>query len=115
MVRRDHIVEVNERLRGGDGTVVMEKWMKPEEFRGHGRLFSMATIKPKSSIGWHQHEGEFEVYYVLEGNGIFVDNDRSRTPVGPGDVTIINVGESHAIENTSESEDLKIICLIINE
>ena len=37
--------------------------------------------------------------------GIFIDNDGSRTEVGPGDVCCIEVGQSHGMENASD-EDL---------
>lgn len=113
MIRNNHDTKVFNNLRGGDGTVIMEHWMSPDELLGHGRIFSRAIIKPKSSIGWHQHVGEMEAYYILKGEGIFVDNDGTRNKVVPGDLTLINVDESHAIENPSETDDLEIVCLVL--
>ena len=55
-----------------------------------------------------------EPYYILKGNGIFVDNDGSRTEIHPGDVCVIEVGQSHAIENPG-GEPLEIMALVINE
>ena len=43
-----------------------------------------------------------------------MDNDGTRTEIHPGDVCVIEVGQSHAIENPSE-EPLEIMALVINE
>ena len=51
---------------------------------------------------------------ILEGKGIFVDNDGSRSEVGPGDVCYIEVGQSHSLENPTD-ENLVFIALIYNE
>ena len=43
-----------------------------------------------------------------------MDNDGSRTEVGPGDACLIEVGQSHALENNSD-QDLVFMALIYNE
>ena len=82
---------VVENARGGAGTVEFHDILAPEEFNGHGRLYAKTVIKPHSSIGFHVHEADTEPYYILEGHGVFVDNDKSRTEVGPGDVCVIGL------------------------
>ena len=77
-------------------------------------MFAKIVLHPHSSIGWHQHVGNTEPYYILEGKGIFVDNDGSRSEVGPGDVCYIEVGQSHSLENPTD-ENLVFIALIYNE
>lgn len=104
---------VVENARGGAGTVEFHDILAPEEFNGHGRLYAKTVIKPHSSIGFHVHEKDTEPYYILEGHGVFVDNDKSRTEVGPGDVCVIEVGQGHAIENNTD-EDLVMMALIYN-
>ena len=104
---------VVENARGGAGTVEFYDILAPEEFNGHGRLYAKTVIKPHSSIGFHVHEADTEPYYILEGHGVFVDNDKSRTEVGPGDVCVIEVGQGHAIENNTD-EYLVMMALVYN-
>ena len=76
-------------------------------------MFAHVVIPPHSSLGFHQHVENTEPYYVIKGKGIFVDNDGSKTEIAEGDVCVIEVGQSHAIENPND-ESLEIIALVIN-
>mgnify|MGYP000525174637 CR=1 FL=1 len=69
MIRRKNDVRVRpvENAQGGEGTVTFYDWLLPEEAAGHGRVFSKLVIPPGASIGYHEHEGEFEAYTVLSG------------------------------------------------
>lgn len=100
MVRKANIVKIEE-LAGGKGTTTIHHIISPEEFGTAGRMFAKVELEPGASIGWHRHTGETEPYYVLEGRGVFVDNDGTRTEVGPGDCCLIQEGQCHAIENAS--------------
>lgn len=111
MVRKPNVVEVQE-LAGGKGTAVVHHIVPAEDLYGHGRMYAKVVLKPASSVGWHRHVGETEPYYILEGEGIFVDDDGSRTKVGPGDVCTILPGQCHALENASEYKDLAFMALI---
>ncbi|MDO4323733.1 MAG: cupin domain-containing protein [Lachnospiraceae bacterium] len=113
MVRKTQ-VEIKQGLRGGKGEVEIHHIVSKEELNGHGNMYALCRLKPGCSIGWHQHIGNTEPYFILEGHGTFVDNDGSRTEVGPGDVCVIEVGQSHAMENNSD-RDLVFMALIYNE
>ena len=113
MVRKA-IFETKYNLRGGNGPIYYNHILTADELMGHGTLFSRTILPPGSSIGVHQQVGNTEPYYILKGNGIFIDADGSRIEVGAGDVCVIQCGESHGLENNSD-EDLEIIALIINE
>ena len=113
MIRKANIVEV-EGLAGGRGIARVNHIVPAEELYGHGRMYAKVELLPGSSVGWHRHEGETEPYYILEGNGIFIDNDGSRNPVEPGDVCTILPGECHSMENTSDTDDLVFMALIHN-
>jgi len=104
---------VVEHARGGEGTVEFHDILSKDELFGHGRVYAKVVINAHSSIGFHVHEGETEPYYILEGKGVFVDNDMSRTEVVPGDVCVIEVGQGHALENPYD-EDLVIMALVYN-
>ena len=113
MVRKTNVV-VLENVRGGKGTVEFHHILKEEELYGHGKLYAKVVIRPHSSIGMHQHVGNTEPYFILKGNGVFVDNDGSRTDVTSGDVCVIEPGQSHSMENNSD-ENLEMMALIYND
>lgn len=68
----------------------------------------------KSSRGFHEHIGETEPYYIISGHGTFIDNDKTRIPVGPGDACLIECGQGHGFENDSD-EELVMMALVYNE
>lgn len=113
MVRKERLVKV-EGLAGGKGTAEVYHIVSDEELMGHARLYARVVLKPNSSVGYHQHVGETEPYLILKGKGVFIDNDGSRIDVGPGDVCVIKVGQSHGLENNSD-EDLEFMALIYKE
>ena len=113
MVRQNKGIRM-EGLRGGKGHVVLYHILSQEELMGHGAMYARVVIPPHCSIGWHQHVGNTEPYYILKGHGIFEDNDGTRTQVGPGDVCVINFNESHSIENPTD-ENLDLMALIYFE
>ncbi|AGA68109.1 mannose-6-phosphate isomerase [Desulfitobacterium dichloroeliminans LMG P-21439] len=113
MIRKT-IDETVYNARGGEGRVVFSHILTKEELMGHGNVYAKVTIKPHSSIGYHQHVGNTEPYYILSGKGIFTDNDGTKTEVGAGDVCVIKVGEHHGLENLTD-DDLVMMALIINE
>lgn len=113
MIRKT-IDETVHNARGGEGSVVFSHILTKEELMGHAAVYAKVTVKPHSSIGYHQHVGNTEPYFILSGKGIFTDNDGTRSEVGPGDVCVIKVGESHGLENNTD-EDLVMMALILNE
>jgi len=98
---------------GGKGDVGLVHIMEREEFLGKGRLFALNILKPGSSIGMHTHKGEMEAYYVVKGEGLFEEKGEKK-PIKAGDLGYIGVGQSHAIENTGNT-DLEFIALILFE
>lgn len=66
-----------------------------------------------SSLGYHEHHGESETYYILTGEGNYDDNGRIR-PVKAGDVTFTPDGCGHALTNTGDT-DLVFMALIIKD
>lgn len=101
-------------MRGGDGTVRLDAFMNAEQMPRHYRLFSEITIEPGCSIGRHVHEGESEIFYILEGTGVLDDNGAERA-VGPGDVCVCYDGEAHAIANRSDGTLRFLGCIVKND
>ena len=104
------VVELEKRF-GGKGKVKNKALLNLEEFRGKGRLFAHNVIPPGASIGFHKHEGDFETYYILHGEGVINDNGELK-PVKTGDVVYTSSGESHGLENTG-LQDLEVIALVL--
>lgn len=96
---------------GGNGEARTTKLMEMEQFHGKGRLFARTLLKPGCSIGFHQHNGDAETYYILTGEGMFNDNG-TLIPVKAGDVMFTNDGESHGLDNTGDV-DLEYMALVL--
>ncbi len=97
---------------GGDGFIVSKRLINSDaELNGKGRLFSHTTVAPHSGIGFHKHEGDTEIYYILSGKANYNDNG-TIVPIEAGDVTFTPSGTGHAVENPYD-EPMEMISLII--
>ena len=75
------------------------------------RSYAKVTIEPNCTLGFHEHHGETETYYILSGEGSYNDGEKSY-PVKAGDVTFCPDGTGHALDNTGDT-DLVFMALII--
>ncbi|MCR5252006.1 MAG: cupin domain-containing protein [Lachnospiraceae bacterium] len=104
--------DFKEHMRDGKGTVEITNFITgAEELCGKGRLFSRITLKSGCSIGFHMHEKESELFYILSGTAEYNDNGEIKT-VTAGDVTICPPGTGHGIENCSD-ETVELVALIV--
>lgn len=115
MIRRKEDVRIRKvvNAQGGKGELYFEDWLLPEEAPGHGRVFSKVVIPPGCSIGYHQHQGEFEAFLVLEGIGLVNDNG-TESELHTGDMNLCKNGDYHGIENIGE-DNLVLQALIMNQ
>ncbi|NLY43297.1 MAG: cupin domain-containing protein [Clostridiaceae bacterium] len=113
MIRRSEemVREIKKNMRDGKGEAHLTHLLNKEEFCGKGRLFTKIVLKPGMSIGMHQHVGDFEAYYILNGEATVVDNGKP-VLLKAGDLMYTKDGESHSIENTGNS-DLEFIALVL--
>lgn len=70
----DRAVEHAEQKAGGEGVTRIERLIDGKALGDHCRLFARVTLEPHSSIGYHEHHGESETYYILSGQGRYDDN-----------------------------------------
>ena len=106
-------IEYKEHMRDGDGTVQLTHFITgPEELNGKGRLFAKITLNPGCSIGYHVHEGDAELFYILKGTAEYNDAGEIRN-VTAGDVTICPAGTGHGIANKTE-EVVELVAVIVN-
>ena len=106
-------VRVRENVRGGEGALVFHDFLVTEESFGAGKLFSRTVLPAGTSIGEHRHDGEFEVYYVLEGMVEVLDGGAWQT-LRRGDMHLCASGESHAVRNSS-ADEAQILMLILSD
>jgi len=113
------IIRENERkeervdnLRGGDGSVSKCDYLS-ESMPYHGKLFAKLSLEPGCSIGTHKHEGEYEVFFIIEGEATLNDNGVEKI-LYPGDVSLCREGEIHGIANRGQNT-VKLFACIITE
>ena len=100
----------NENMRGGNGVVELTSFATPEELNNKGRLFGNITLNPGCGIGYHVHENESELFYVIKGTVLYNDNGVECT-LGVGDVMICPSGTGHAVSNNGE--EVAQLCAVI--
>jgi len=96
---KDRTTERKEHMRGGGGTILMTHIFG--EHTPHLRLFAEITAEPGCSIGTHRHDGEAELFYVLEGEATVLDGD-AYTTLRPGDAHLCRAGETHQLVNNGD-------------
>ena len=100
----------NEKMRGGNGTVAITNFATPDELNNKGRLFANITLPPGCGIGFHTHEGESELFYVMKGEVLYNDNG-TECICTAGDVMVCPAGSGHAV--TNNGEETAELCAVI--
>lgn len=98
--------------QGGKDSVFFYDFLTKEESYEAGRVFAKLVVPPGASIGVHEHHGEFEAIYILDGQATITDGDEIVT-LNPGDMNLCKDGSCHGLENRTD-KDLTAIALIIN-
>ncbi len=106
-MRRDPV----EKARGGVGVTVFDHILEKNEMRTNCRMFTKITLEQGASIGYHKHEKEEDIYYVISGIATVRDNAEIRT-VYPGEVVYAGDGNSHSIANDGQVP-LEFISIIL--
>ncbi len=116
IVRRldEQNVEVKAGPFGAPGEMIARSLINGnEDLWNKGRLLSVNTLKKNCGVGWHVHEGDGEIYYILEGEAEYDDNG-TKVSLKAGDMTITSAGEGHAITNLKD-EPVVFLALILFE
>ena len=94
----------NPGFKGGEGTFFNKMFTDGTNKMMQGKL------EPGSSIGYHKHEGNCEMIFILEGEGKVIFDDTEET-VRSGFVHYCPEGHSHSLINNG-TEDL-IFCAVV--
>ena len=96
----------------GVGEVLIEKILD-EELADKCGLYARVTLPPGAVLGYHEHHGNKECYFMLSGEGVYDDNGEKRV-IRAGDVTWTADGCGHGLSNEDGKEDVVFMALIIN-
>ncbi|MCX7747233.1 MAG: cupin domain-containing protein [Clostridia bacterium] len=104
-------LEIKEQMRGGNGSIEITHVFKKEELKGKARLCATLKINPGCSIGLHEHVNEEEIFYVIRGKGLIVDNG-TQFEVNEGDAILTGGGASHSVQNIGD-KPLEMMAVIL--
>lgn len=98
------VENVREKAMGGSGQIVGRHPFKLEDRpeNTHFKMTGEMTLAPGSSIGFHVHEKDEEIYIITSGRGLYTDSDGQKYPVAVGDITLTRQGEGHGLANDGE-------------
>lgn len=105
--------EVREKMRGGAGQAAITHIAKGDTLPKNVRLSAVLTLEPGSSIGYHVHEKETELFYFVSGSGIVDDNGEQKA-VAAGDCLITPDGRGHAVENNGSVALVFFAVIVMN-
>ena len=97
----------------GVGEVLIEKILD-EELADKCGLYAKVTIPAGSVLGYHEHHGNGESYFILSGSAVYDDNGVKRT-IKAGDSTWTPDGSGHGVDNSAGNEDIVFMALIVNK
>lgn len=96
------VPEKREHMRGGEGTATVTPALIAGDYQSDLRLYSRITLPVGASIGYHVHQGEEELFYILAGTAEFNDNGAVQT-IRAGDATATCSGQGHSIRNNGDT------------
>ena len=98
----------------GKGEIKIERILDEAEYGDKCGLYAKVTIPAGSALGYHEHHGEGESYFILSGEAVYDDNGTKRT-IRAGDSTWTPDGSGHAVDNSRGKEDFVFMALIVNK
>lgn len=78
-------------------------------FDGKNRILE-GLLHPGASIGFHKHETNSEILFIVDGRGTVIDDDQE-VAVEAGQCSYCPKGHSHSLVNTSDA-DLRFYAVV---
>jgi len=107
--QKDMPSKVTEKPRGGEGSAVMTDLLNT--LPKNVSFFKRVCLAPHSSVGEHPHMGNAEIYLILKGDAIIVDNGVEYA-VTAGDCHCCFNGSTHAIKNPTDAPMEFLGCIV---
>ncbi len=84
-------------FKGGEGELLTRNFIDSDN------KIMMSTLKPGASSGYHKHEGNCEIVYIVEGEATFIYDDNEEV-VKAGGVHYCPEGHSHSMINRTTND-----------
>lgn len=86
---------------GGHGKLTRDRLIEGDRLGGTLTMCNINTVEPGGLLGYHCHETDNELYFIVEGQARYVE-DGVEYDLVPGDSAFCEMGSSHSIENTGD-------------
>ena len=107
-------MQPQESSHGGSGKVDLYEIWGGSDFKSNVDFFDRVVVAPGSTVGFHQHGENEEMYIVLEGHGLMRIEDRE-VSIKKGDMILNPAGGSHGlINNSPDNIDILVIQVGLN-
>jgi mannose-6-phosphate isomerase-like protein (cupin superfamily) len=103
MIKKEQKGQSLQNLYGGSGTVHIVRKLTTHDAVSGLDMFAEVTLDVGASIGYHLHDTDAEAYYIVHGEGIFLDDGRVEKTVQSGDLCLITKGQGHGLTNTGKT------------
>ncbi len=114
LIRRkeDRRTTTAEGVRQGPGHLISLVGVEdPSEMWDKGHMVNDNILEKECGVGYHIHEGDAEIYVMLEGEAEYDDNG-TVTTIHAGDITFTGPGEGHSIVNHKD-EPVRFLAIIV--
>ena len=74
--RKDELTKVVGPIEGGKGNITRELLIEGDELKNKAKVFAKLSVPVGGSVGLHEHNKDYEVYYILSGKGEVLDGDK---------------------------------------
>lgn len=111
MIYEEKKTDVFKNRFGGEGEIVMEHVIDEKVLGGKVTTYARCLLKPGCSLGYHEHKGNSETYFILKGNPTYNDNG-TVIELKPGDTAFCPEGTGHGIANNTESDVLFMAIIV---
>ena len=81
------------------------------KYEGSIKMMAMMSLDSDSTIGYHVHEDDMELYLILDGKPIVNDNG-TEDILNPGDLLITEKGQGHSMSNKT-NDPVTFLAIII--
>lgn len=93
------------------GIIAKDVVLTPAEMSDKAFMFNLIHLPSGSQIKEHPHFPDAEIYYILEGEVVVTDNDKTEV-LHAGDVVFTGNGDRHSISNESGREAKFLACIL---
>jgi mannose-6-phosphate isomerase-like protein (cupin superfamily) len=101
--------QLQQASHGGKGPVDLYEIWGRENFESSIDFLDRVVVPPNSSIGYHRHGNNEEMYILLEGEGLMT-TDGKEVVVRKGDMILNPAGGHHGLLNNS-AEDIDLLVI----